>query len=336
AIVSLRLVVETCRSALVVLANDTADADNRPVDLDVIHQDLLSLLSLIYTSTTKISLTLPAASYKAAVEPLKDIAAQTASLSHCARLFQSERHGAALVQEVRCVVKEVFEAVQALAQVFLDPPVPDENKEYLIKTGVVHDLVDNARKPGGLSKSNLGAVRRRWKRDQVVLEDGLSEVDDMIDDRQDDEVLDDFDDGWDELGLPSGKKMSDHEIARAKKVRPMVYDVIRVTILLHKRVSADLLAQDMNVSPTSLDAIQSASLAATSDDLISALYTPQDPSEISSGTQLFLDVVKNLRSSLKKPQPIATLGESSTNRNLLAKKRWFDTCFSQIESLSRE
>jgi cyclin-D1-binding protein 1 len=206
---------------------DTSDAlsVNSPA-LPVLHKDLISLLSLVYAQITKLAICLKPASptYSAAVSPLQEMSKHVIAIATCAALFDEDVHGTTLVQEVRSAAREVLESVDAflktLRNLLNSTAAPEDNQEYLVRTGAVHELIEHARGPNGLSKTNLDAVRRRWDADQDVLKDAFKEFEEMLEESTDeaDEEEDEFGDGWDELGLGT-QKMTDKELARAKSVR---------------------------------------------------------------------------------------------------------------------
>lgn len=184
----------------------------------MLHKDFLSLLSLVYTSITKLTLTLRPQEpvHVAALGPLRDLAANITSLTTCATLFDA--HGRTLAEETKLAAKEVCETVQALAWTFLE----EGGAAYLVRTGAVHDLIDKARRE--LSVDNHAAVRKLWASDREILEDVLGELASMIEDSStegvDEGEDEEFGDNeWDELGLGSSKKMTEIELDRARKVR---------------------------------------------------------------------------------------------------------------------
>lgn len=122
---------------------------------------------------------------------------------------------------MRQAAKDVLQSVQAYSQAFKDITERGDAsaEDYLVRTGAVHDSVEQVRRD--LPTDNLAAVRFLWAKDREMLEDSLSEVNDMIeDDGAGDDDFDDEDDEWDELGLGSSKKMSEAELERTKKVHP--------------------------------------------------------------------------------------------------------------------
>jgi hypothetical protein len=227
AILLLTSATQTCSAALASILEHSHKhtSGTHQSDHAVLHKDLLSLLALIYAHTTKLSLTLkpPSPAYKASFGPLKDISDQISALSHCVRLFTPD-HGIILLREVVSVAEDVIQSVRALLQTFLENEthgVEHAGNEYLVRTGAAHDLITKARAPGGVSADNVASVRKRWKQDHGALEDGVSEIIEMINNAQapDNNPGEDFeDDGWDEIGIPSTQKLDQVELERTKKV----------------------------------------------------------------------------------------------------------------------
>lgn len=129
---------------------------------------------------------------------------------------------------------------------------------------------------------------------------------------------------------------------------------MRLTALLHKRILLDLL--DPSTPPSSpstknplLDALllHSTSLVTSTDDLISTLYTPHNPTSIQTELTTFIDIIKALQSSLISAgfftvglegqleqmsiQEGDGKGKKKTGKNI---KKWFDTCFEQIYKIA--
>ncbi|KZT09538.1 uncharacterized protein LAESUDRAFT_509228 [Laetiporus sulphureus 93-53] len=354
---TLRLLAETCSIAVETLQQppSTISSPAATPACSVLHKDFLSLLTLVYTSTTKVALAFrpqePA--YKAALAPLRDLAGNVTALTSCATLFDA--HGATLAEEARMVVKGVLEAVSAFASGFLD------GSDYLVRTGAVHDLVDKAKR--GFPTDNRAAIRSRWISDRGMLEDSLAEVMSMIEDNEDmdrdgdeDEEFDN--DEWDELGLGSSKKMSEVELDHVKKIQPL----LRFTTLLHKRVQIDVLSNiPMATSPNCLaplDALpaHSHALLVASEEVIASLYAPPDPSSIASAISPLAESVRDLHATLLGGELLPprraddqdvdaltrdvasmTVGAGGASRSAKQERdvrKWFDTCFKQIEILS--
>lgn len=230
ALIALTVVLETSKAALAFLADPTQSPDPslNSSDLSLLHNDFLSLLSLIYLSTTKLSLVLKPSSpsYTAALEPLKELSDRAAALPHCVRLLETD-HGKTLAAEANGVAKDVLDVVKSLVQTFITIDAEGSSRgksgdEYLVRTGAVHNAIDAARGQNGFSANNLVAVTKVLKRNQESLDDGMNEVQEMIDSAknsgegaEDDE---EFDDGWAEFNISSNVKPSLTELERINKV----------------------------------------------------------------------------------------------------------------------
>jgi hypothetical protein len=199
--------------------------DEQQPSLEVLHKDLISLLSLVYSDVTKLSIALKPSkpTYSASAAVLKELSSHILALSANVNLFDEKVHGAALIKEARTLVRDVIEAVNGLIQTFLDlnaegrPATSGSGaagEEYLIKTGAVHALIERARSPTGLSMDNRNAVRKQWAEDRGTLEDALKEVNEAIEDAEqegddepgeDDQWAAENDAEWAELGISSAK-----------------------------------------------------------------------------------------------------------------------------------
>ncbi|OCH93371.1 hypothetical protein OBBRIDRAFT_885514 [Obba rivulosa] len=357
ALETLRLFSEACTVSITALQQPLS-ASSSSLTCAVLRKDFLSLLTLVYTSTTKLTLTLRPSepSYTAASGPLRDLAQHISSLTTCAILFDA--HGATLSREVRTVAKEVIEALRCLSENFVN----QGGQDYLVATGTVHDVVSQAQQ--SLSTDNISAVKKRWMSDRSMLDDVLDEVAYMIETHgagdEEDEDEGDLDDEWDELGLGAKKKMSEAELSRTKKVHPL----LRFTTGLQKRVLLDIFprisSQSPPVSNATLDALptHSHNLLINSEELTAALYAPQDLANISSAITSLAGAVSQLQSALldgamlpppRTPDADALAeGVSSmrvSNDGATEKPKtptkdrdvrgWFDTCFMQIDRLSK-
>ncbi|KAF7338298.1 hypothetical protein MVEN_02055200 [Mycena venus] len=338
AVLFLKLVLETCNAAL---ASVPPAATSESVELvEVLYKDLVSLSSMLYASTTKVSLALKPSkpSYSASHAPLKDLADNVSALFHCANLFVPKTHGATLVREVHSLVRDAIEAIRALSQKFLEIESSDSRQssgqagdEYMVRTATAHNALDRAR---ALSATNLLAVRKRWAEDAASLDDGFREVADMIEeaeptDEQDVEDDDEeFDDGWGDIGVGKSQKMTHEELERTKKV----HGILRLAQLLHKRILRDILpASQKPPNNAILDALSSLShtLLSASDELVSTLYTPQDPKKMETELSAFRKIISDFQASLAKPDALETQLQSlslETNNG----SKWFDTCFVQL------
>ncbi|KAJ7097930.1 hypothetical protein B0H15DRAFT_945488 [Mycena belliarum] len=335
-VLSLTVLLQTCNAAHASAGIPPASA---PQPLGVLHKDLLSLFSLLYAATTKVSLALKPShpTYSASLSPLKDLADHISALFHCANLFVSAVHGATLVEEVLSLVKDVIESIRTLSKKFLEIETSDSRQssgqagdEYMVRTATVHSVLDRAR---ALSSNNLFAVRKRWLEDAASLKDGFREVGDMVEaaeSSEDAEDLDDAmsDDGWGEIGIGPSQKMDPGELERTKKV----HGVLRLAHLLHKRVLTDILSTSRQPPDNStLDTLSSLShrLLTTSDELVSTLYTPQDPNNVGTELRAFRQIISDFQASVDKPDALETqlenLALGSSNGS-----KWFGTCFVQV------
>ncbi|KAK7467160.1 hypothetical protein VKT23_004218 [Stygiomarasmius scandens] len=306
----------------------------------------MSLLALIYATATKLALSLKTSSptYSASITPLKDMTKHVAALSHCVNMLNTNEHGRTFSQEAVGLVRDVLISVRSLLQILLDIEVSDDRdkwkEEYLVRTGTLHDIIENARSSNGLSKDNTSAVAKIWSRDLGPLEDGVREVAEMIEDAQSGDIEADEvdDDGWDELGLGPNKTLDKDELDRTSKV----HTALRLTALLHKKISSDLLPL-RNLPFGALDKFASLSptLLSTSDELIASLFSPQDVSHIRQELDSFTHIIYDVKEAVglilgdKSSETVEEAMENLTlNGQALGKnksrKRWFDGCFEQI------
>lgn len=210
---------QTCTQSI--LAVKTVP-DTQDIPLSTLRTDFLSLLSLIYSNTTKLSIALNPSTpaYSAAIRPLKDLITHASTLASNASLFLPSVHGRTLTAEVHSVAKSVLTSLEDLASAHLSlitrakaDATTSGTEEYLPKTAVVHELIAQAKAahPQGLSKSNLVAVRKRWLEHAETVSDAEAmlefECNASDDDDGDDNKDSEFGDGWDdpELDLGSDK-----------------------------------------------------------------------------------------------------------------------------------
>ncbi|THU91161.1 hypothetical protein K435DRAFT_801486 [Dendrothele bispora CBS 962.96] len=343
----LRLGNNACSLALQSVA-DNSHEEPSPSSFSVIRTDFMSLLALIYATATKLAISLKTSSptYSAAITPLKDMTKHVAALSHCVNMFNINEHGKTFTQEAVSLVRDVLISTQSLLQLLLDIEVSDDRnkwkEEYLVRTGTLHDIIENARSPTGLSKDNSSAVAKIWNRDLGALEDGVREVAEMIENAQCGDIgedEDDDDDGWDELGLGSSKTLDKDELGRTFKI----HTVLRLTALLDKKIASDLLSSQLrNLHPGTLDKFASFSpaLLSASDELIASLFSPQDvPSvkkELDSLTHIIHDVKEAVYPLFSETSETAEEAMEKLSLNGQApgkqrsQKKWFDGCFEQV------
>ncbi|KAF9532979.1 hypothetical protein CPB83DRAFT_846728 [Crepidotus variabilis] len=334
ALSALNLLLDNCRIGLTALVDGSLpDNDQLNASFSTIRTDFGSILSLLYSSATKVALALkpaPSPQYKAALVPLQDLSNNTAALVHSVRLMRQSQ-GATLVLEYEGLSKNILVAIQAFAN-GLSQSNLGSHEETFIAVGKLHELIDNAKKPNVLSSDNRAAVRRRWVQDYESLVDGWEELQDIdkTSDMEDGDE-DEFDDGWDELG--SKQTFAPSELERIEKVRALV----KVANLLHTRVVKDLLSSNThkqdNVTLDNL-ATYSAQLLSASDELISSMYTPQQPTAISLHLSSYLGALKAIQHALNPKnedleQQLSAL--SVSNASLSKKTKWLKTCFDLID-----
>jgi hypothetical protein len=238
---SLTLLSHNCALSIAAL-DEKRDVQELP--LSALRADFFSILSVIYSNTTKLSIALNPASptYSAALTPLKDLTTYSPTLASNASSFLPNVHGRALTTEVHSTARGVFTALQELVHVHLsllaNPASKDddavavsisvsrnENGTYLAKTAIVHELITRAKAekhPRGLSKTNLIAVRKRWREHSEIIADAVETLEaEASPSGGDDDDEEDFDDGWDDpdLGLIVPGKLSPEQVALAKTVR---------------------------------------------------------------------------------------------------------------------
>ncbi|KIM49121.1 hypothetical protein M413DRAFT_96652 [Hebeloma cylindrosporum] len=343
ATLSLTLALETCNNALTALLEPDDDSEDYPTaEFTTLRTDFISILSIIHSAATKVALSLKPTSpqHKAALVPLRDLTNNVAALVHSIRLMR-RKQSLTLMKEYESVAENVISAIRSLVQSLLSPPVGQSlsSKEYLVRTGEVHEIIDRVRKPGGLSLSNRDAVQKIWLQDHDSLQDGAEEIKEMCkpgnsNTENGDEDGDAFCDGWEELGVDSNQKLSLDELDRAEKVEALV----KVTLLLHKRVINDVLSsKSQGKDDVSLNklAVLSGSLLTASDDLISSMYSPQHLDNITSCLRSFLGVNQDIRKIILLPHEKALEermdGLSLADHPSEKTRKWFTTCFDQID-----
>ncbi|KAF9482750.1 hypothetical protein BDN70DRAFT_874529 [Pholiota conissans] len=340
ATVSLVLLVESCAAALKGLSEAHDIGDYPTSDFGTLRTDFVTILSIIYAATTKVALSLKPSSpqHKASLVPLKDLTNNVAALVHSIRLMRV-KEGATIVQEYEKVARGVIVAVQALGMTLNSSSATSTGttEEYLVRTGEIHELIDNAKKSGGLSINNRDAVCRIFLRDQDSLLDAAEEIQEMCKPSADnsDEHVDDFDDGWSELGISSSQKPSQVELMTMEKVQTLV----KIALLLHKRIARDILSSDARSKGNlALDKLGSFSgkLLAAFDDLISSMYAPQQASNIKLHLGSFQRVIKLIQPIIVLP-PNKSLDEEFESLSISSQSRdkndvWFATCFEQIDN----
>jgi hypothetical protein len=220
---SLTLLAHTCVLSIAAIRTNPT---SQQLPLPSLRTDFISLLSVIYSNTTKLSIALNPSNpaYSAVTIPLKDLIIHSSTLASNASSFLPNVHGRALTAEVHFTATDVLTALQDLARAHLSLLIKSASETasdtYLAKTGVVHELITKAKAdhPEGLSRTNLIAVRKRWCEHSGLVADAAAlleiEADPPTDDDDDD---DDFDDAWGDISDPG--KQSPEQVELAKKVR---------------------------------------------------------------------------------------------------------------------
>ncbi|KAI0093500.1 hypothetical protein BDY19DRAFT_902285 [Irpex rosettiformis] len=263
-------------------------------------------------------------------------------------------YGRTLSEDVRKGAKDVLESLEAFANAFTDIVSRGDGSEedYLVKTGEVHDTISAVRQ--NLPEDNVSAVRKRWSTDRGMLEDSLADVQSMIEDDEDEDPDEDEDDGFDDeldmLGLGPTKKMSPEELDRTKKV----HSLLRMVVLLHKRIFLDILKHSSpSISDSTFDKLPPLShkLLLAMEDVVAALYAPQDVPTVHSSIAAIADSVYHLQPLIlnefigsdgaeavdaltKKMEQVSVSGKLTKGKDADVRK-WFNTCFEQIAKLSQ-
>lgn len=134
------------------------------------------------------------------------------------------KEGFTVTQEYEKVARGVINAIRSLGITLASSSDTSSGstEEYLVRTGEVHELIDTAKKNNSLSLNNRDAVRAVFARDHESLKDAAEELQEIckpVDENgSDDDGEDDFDDGWEELGISSNDKLSPSELLVAEKV----------------------------------------------------------------------------------------------------------------------
>ncbi|RPD66363.1 hypothetical protein L226DRAFT_500670 [Lentinus tigrinus ALCF2SS1-7] len=356
ALAALRVLRDTCSAAIDALQQPFSDTQVSLLDSTptcaVLYKDYQSLLTLIYTSTTKVTLVLrpSAPAPSAALAPIKDLGTSITSFATCATLF--DLHGVTLASDARSLARQVCEAVRALASMFVD----SAGEDYLVRTGTVHDVVEKARRD--LPADNIAAVKKRWKADRDMIGDSLDEINAMLEDAEegeDEAEGGDLDDEWEELGFGTSKKMSEAERECTKKVQPLV----RFATLYHKRVVPDVLnglstsAEGLEALNSGLDALPSRSHAVVLavEEVVATLYAPQKPPALAAATSSLAEAIRQIHTTLtnsilvppvvqetdlaKEMSGLSIEGSNAAEKKVKDPLKWFNSCLAQIDKTAK-
>lgn len=193
-----------------------ANVDTTTPELAVLRKDYVSLMTMLYNAVTKIALALrpgqaDGPAYQAALQPIADLGSATVALSACTTFFSAATHGSALCTRARQLATDVLRAVQQLAAGLED----EDGATLYVRTGAVHEAIDRAR--AQLPASELDAVRATFIANQACLDDGLPEVQGLIDGDGDDAEQDS--DGWGELAEEFGEDFAPSKLTPAERKR---------------------------------------------------------------------------------------------------------------------
>ncbi|KAF9052631.1 hypothetical protein BJ165DRAFT_1607471 [Panaeolus papilionaceus] len=322
-----------CKAALIAIAQPEPTENNQSSEFTTLRTDFISILALLHAATTKVALSLKPTSpqYKASLTPLKELSNNVAALVHSIRLMQLTQ-AKSILKEYESVAKTTIRAIESFVQTVISSTSPDE---YLRKTGEIHELIDNARKPGVLSSDNQAAVRKKWSQDYDSLQDGYDELKGICEQRDSGDDEGD-EDGWDEMGFESNRKLSEEELERAIKMQGL----IRLVVLLHHKVLKSILPSTKLLPNPVLDTLVdiSDSLLSSADEVISSLYGTQNSRAIEEHTQSLLKAIARLKrilipqSELSLEEQMAAVSISDSDEKA---RKWFTMCFDQIEQAGR-
>ncbi|KAI9446464.1 hypothetical protein H4582DRAFT_1905869 [Lactarius indigo] len=306
--VLLAALAQTCTQSISAIRT-APDTQNIP--LSTLRTDFLSLLSLIHSNTTKLSIALNPSSpaFSAAQRPLKDLITNSSTLASNASLFFPDVHGCTLTAEVHSIAKSVLTALEDLARAHLSlitrDPTEAGSEEYLSKTGIVHELVAQAKAgyPQGLSRTNLVAVRKRW----LEHSETVSDADAMLEREAfaSDDDKDDFGDGWDEpeldLGSDSGEQTTKQKEV-AKKIWPVVHHASELLKDIHIALLSPTPSRAQSPPNALLDDLADSAppFAAAVDNLADEIFDfPDDPTDFDQSRNEFARALAAVANAVK-------------------------------------
>jgi Grap2 and cyclin-D-interacting len=280
--------ISTCDAALVALKGPLTAMEEPLPTVAALRKDLLSLLTLIHSYTTRLWMALgkKPSTPAAAISILESLSQHIQNLSGCAGAFDRNRFGNSLSNEAGFAAQEVLQATQVLLRAYANNHTDSDSAQ---RTGSVHDACDRHK---NISIDNREAVAKIWKNDQEALKDAIKEVEELLSTSDEDAL----DNGWNELdqelGSPSSE-LTEAEFGLVKKVTRTSYScsigfltcvqvqtVLELTSAFRKRLHKHYLNPN---SQTTLSISELDSLAAISqttvplfDDIVGALDSPQD------------------------------------------------------------
>ncbi|EJD44096.1 hypothetical protein AURDEDRAFT_185146 [Auricularia subglabra TFB-10046 SS5] len=328
---ALKAAASTAAAALDAL-QATQNSNAAPaIELAVLRKDYTSILTLLYSAVTKVALALrpPKQEWKAALQPINDMGSATVALSSCASLFSVQHHGASLRTQARNLASDVLRTVQQLAST-----IEDDTEDLYVRTGALHDAIDRARNE--LPASELDAVRDLFRANQACLDDGLPELQELIEEDECDHV--ENDDDWDAFGDEfASSKLSPEERQRVKEAYPLV----KLITQLHKKILSDYLSpkRDPQLSMQQLEAIRplSTDILSRFEDVVAALYGPQEAGVVHAAVSAILSTVASVKPLVLPGQDDISTGMEGLSLSSEPSKstKWFQLCFAQIEKLKQ-
>ena len=138
---------------------------------------------------------------------------QITLLTSCTCSIKSELFGRSLTKDIRWASESVVRSVASLMNSLCASEQPNL-KEYTFHIGIIHEAIDRARQ---VSRSNIEAVKKIWESVAGGLEDGIAEVQEMLENKG---SIDEEE--WDDLDFaPQGEsaEFTEVELGRISAVR---------------------------------------------------------------------------------------------------------------------
>ncbi|KAF9585815.1 hypothetical protein BGW38_000637 [Lunasporangiospora selenospora] len=354
------------------IESDNSDKDE-PWDSENFSQRLAGLGQIISNDVTKTVI-----ACKPPADPVAAIGMVDALGESCFRLagfvdaIPVKTAGQTYKLEIQTIANEIFLGVAVLMNEFLDEPVekvaqlqqqknftldttpaattkaPKEaagiDKQYLVKTGIVWEACTALEKA---SRSNSQAVAKKWDGLVAMLDDAISEVQEMIDSNDDkDGAANDNDD--DESGNESDDSWNDDEKLTEKEKQLCIKSnaMLKLTRLLLKKLKQRCLdtapalslsastpsptteAESVTFRPSDLARmwdqlhIRAKEVTALSDEIATSLYGPQDQEAVSG-------LLKDLNC---KDHECILLGRVFV-RGQVEHEKWMDMCEAQFKKI---
>ncbi|WVR08069.1 hypothetical protein IAU60_005115 [Kwoniella sp. DSM 27419] len=257
-----------------------SSTQNEPIPTPAGLGDAFSgLLVTLRQATTSLGLAFKApVSVDAAIQQIDKVSDAIGKLISCVLLAQG-----ILAQEWREGIESIGSEMSRHLQTL------QEGGDYLPSTGMVWTAID--RLAEGLSKDEMGAVRRRWARDQGVVKDAWDEFKEVLEGAGAADGDDELDDGWDELDL-GGEELSEAERKRAEAAKPLLalHQILHATIPRFLDQFSDRYTPLLHLSTAFLDAY---------DRAVSAMHPEQDEREIDQSLSSLEAISRKLAEMVK-------------------------------------